>query len=545
MTVSDDPRSPRSSRVSLLSDLTDLARLRTVVADVGDLAITDGDRSLTHAAFTEAVARSAGTLVAAGIGPGERVAVHLHKGVASFVAVHAVLRAGGVMVPLDPLAPPAHANRVLQDAGATVVITDTAASKLGALLGGTRAEVALVTGRARAVLDEPPSEVPVRVVDWDAGADGELLPAPVVRDPDDPAYMIYTSGSTGRPKGIVHTHRSGLAYASSAAAAYELGPDDRLVNIASLHFDQSTFELYAAPLVGASVVVVPDAVLRFPASIAALVAETGATVWYSVPYVLRQLTARGALDRHDLSSLRWVLFGGENYPPSELAALMRLLPGARFSNVYGPAEVNQCTFHHLDDPPPDDALVPIGRPWAGTDVVVVDEELAPVEAGAPGELLVRTPTMMSGYWDRPDLTAAGIVTLPGDPDAGRWYRTGDLVVDDDAGRLVFLGRIDHQVKVRGQRVELEAVEAALLDVEGIHECGVVATGEGGDVELIAVVVADEDLDEVTVRRSIARRLPAAAVPAEVRRVASIPHTSSGKVDRTAIMDQMKAGEDRL
>jgi amino acid adenylation domain-containing protein len=540
MTVSDCPRSPRSSPVSLLSDLLDPERLRTVVGDVDSLAITDGDRSLSHAAFAGEVARMAGRLVAAGIAPGRRVAVHQHKGVGSFVAVHAVLRAGAVMVPLDPLAPPAHANRVLRDAGATAVITDSAASKLDGLLVGTGVEVALLTGRARAALDDRPSGVDVGLLDWEATNDDEALSTPVARDPDDPAYVIYTSGSTGRPKGIVHSHRSGLAYAESAAATYELGPDDRLVNIASLHFDQSTFELYAAPLAGASVVVVPDAVLRFPASIAALVAETDATVWYSVPYVLRQLATRGALDQHDLSGLRWVLFGGENYPPGELSELMQQLPGARFSNVYGPAEVNQCTFHHLDEPPSDDAPVPIGRPWVGTDVRIVDDDLDPVAPGTPGELLVRTPTMMSGYRDRPELTAAAIVALPDDPDGRRWYRTGDLAVEDEAGRLVFLGRIDHQVKVRGQRVELEAVETAVLDVEGVHECGVVAMGDGGDVELIAVVVADDGLDETTLRRSIARRLPAAAVPAEVRRVAAIPHTSSGKVDRGAIVRQIEA-----
>ena len=142
-----------------------------------------------------------------------------------------------------------------------------------------------------------------------------------------------------------------LAYVRLAAAAYDLAPSDRFANIAGLHFDQSTFELYVAPFVGAAVTVVPDAVLRFPASVSELVERERVTVWYSVPYVLRQLVTRGALDARDLRSIRWILYGGESYPPDELADLMRALPAATVSNVYGPAEVNQCMRHDLTEPP--------------------------------------------------------------------------------------------------------------------------------------------------------------------------------------------------
>ena len=141
------------------------------------------------------------------------------------------------------------------------------------------------------------------------------------------------------------------AYASRAVDTYGLTASDRLANIAPLHFDQSTFELWAGPLAGAAVVVVPDGVLRFPASLSDLVARERATVWYSVPYAITQLVTRGAPHDRDLTALRWVLFGGESFPPAALVAAQRALPHARFSNVYGPAEVNQCTFHHLDRPP--------------------------------------------------------------------------------------------------------------------------------------------------------------------------------------------------
>jgi non-ribosomal peptide synthetase component F len=308
------------------------------------------------------------------------------------------------------------------------------------------------------------------------GADIAAAPAaaPVPVDPADPAYIIYTSGSTGRPKGIVHTHRSALAYAVAASVGYELGSDDRMVNIAPLHFDQSTFELYAAAIVGAAVIVVPDPVMRFPASVATLVEAERATVWYSVPHLLMQMVARGALAERDLSSLRWILFGGEVFPPGQLAELMALIPSARVSNVYGPAEVNQCTRHDLDAPPTGDDPVPIGRAWdaARVRVVALDGPISaarPVSPGEPGVLLVATDTMMAGYWGRDDLTAASTVV----DDGVRWYVTGDLVVENPSGDLVFLGRVDNQVKIRGHRIELEAIDAVLADVEGVTD------GNGG------------------------------------------------------------------
>lgn len=364
---------------------------------------------------------------------------------------------------------------------------------------------------------------------------------------DDPAYVIPTSGSTGRPKAIVHTHRSALAYARAAADTYDLSSRDRLANIASLHFDQSTFELYAAPLVGASAIVVPDVVLRFPASLAELIERERATVWYSVPYVLRQLARRGALAGRRLA-LRWILFGGEPYPPEELAELMALVPDARVSNVYGPAEVNQCTFHHLEAPPAPDRPVPIGRPWAAATTVVVDPERwagegpidppAVVGEGGSGELLVSTATMMRGYWGRPDLTAAAIVEAAvagGRP--SRWYRTGD-VVSIENGELVFVGRVDHQVKLRGQRVELEAVEAALAELPGVRDAAVAVDRSGEEPVLVGLVVVDPATDERAVRSALRRRLPAAAVPTRLAVTDTVPRSSNGKIDRAAVLGRV-------
>jgi amino acid adenylation domain-containing protein len=485
-----------------------------------DEALTDGRIHLDWSTYRDRAAALAGALRERGVGPGDRVAVHLPKSVDSFVVAHAVVRLGAVMVPVDWFAPPAYAGAVIGDAEPAAIVS------------------AAGEGRRREIIGSTPGPVVV-----DPHAEGPpASPAPI--DPVSPAYIVYTSGSTGRPKGIVHTHSSALAYARKAIATYGIGPADRLVNIAPLHFDQSTFELWAAPLAGAAVVVVPDGVLRFPASVSDLVAREKGTVWYSVPFAITQLVTRGAVADRDLTSLRWVLFGGESFPPASLVAARRALPHARFSNVYGPAEVNQCTFHHLDQPfggdeqpiDPDigaaDPGVPIGRPWPDTEVLVVDPADRAIEGAGDGELLVSSDTLMDGYWRRPELTAASIGTRS-DTGTRRWYRTGDLVRRRDDGTLVFLGRTDHQTKVRGYRIELEAIESVVTESPEVAACAVLVE-RGRDDRLVALVAPIlDDEARTSLLGLLRRRLPMYAVPAEIVGVDALPRSGVGKVDRAA------------
>lgn len=520
---------------SVLTDLLDLNR-ETLVSN--GPALSDGTDALDYAGFVDAAAGVAGALQRLGVQSGDRVGVHLHKTIHSFVAVHGALRAGAVMVPLDPFAPVEQLAAVITDADVAVLITDARAATFDQLVS--------LTGLTGAVVRSSAASDVIDVIRWDELPDIDRAP-PLPVLPDDPAYIIYTSGSTGQPKGIVHTHRSALAYVRIAAAAYELRSDDRLANIAGLHFDQSTFELYVAPYVGCAVTVVPDAVLRFPASLSELVERERVTVWYSVPYVLRQLVSRGAIETRDLTSIRWILYGGESYPADELAGLMRALPGAKISNVYGPAEVNQCTRFDVNVPPVGDAPVPIGGAWAETELLVVDALDRPIVDGV-GELLVATSTMMDRYWKRPDLTSAAIVerTFTGSF-ASRWYRTGDLVEADSRGDLVFLGRVDNQVKIRGQRVELEAIDLTIRQLESVAEvAAVVDTDESGERGVIAVVELQPDA-ELTLRelqRAVAERHPRVGVPVELVVVEALARTGTSKVDRNAALVQARASRFR-
>jgi amino acid adenylation domain-containing protein len=489
-------------------------------------AVRAAGESVSAAALAARVDGLAATLAGSGVRRGDRVGVLVRKSAETVVAVHGVLAAGAVSVALDPLAPAAYVRRLVEDCDVRVVVSDDAGrSTLERVVGG---------GSPLRQLVGPSEGVGgVSSIPWDETRSAGPHARPRILG-DDAAYILYTSGSTGTPKGIVHTHRSGLRYAELAVETYGLRPEDRLANIAPLHFDQSTFELFAGPLAGACTVVVPEAHVRMPASLTALVAEERATVWYSVPSLLGAVLHRGALEQRDLSSLRWVLFGGEVFPPGALRELMVRWPHARFSNVYGPAEVNQCTFHHLDAPPCGDDPVPIGRPWPDTEVLVVDADGSPVPSGVPGHLLVRTATAMAGYWGGPDpfVVRAG----RGGP-AQRWYPTGDLVEERPDGELVFLGRADNQVKVRGHRIELEGLEATIADLPGVAEAVVAVTkGATGDDELVAAVVPAPGavVDDAGLRRRLATVLPSYAVPVRFDDLGPLARTSAGKIDRRTV-----------
>ncbi|MEO0491367.1 MAG: AMP-binding protein, partial [Cyanobacteria bacterium J06659_2] len=391
---------------------------------------------------------------------------------------------------------------------------------------------------------------PITHCDWAAIPPSDTPPAVRVME-QDLAYIMYTSGSTGTPKGIMHTHRSGLNYAQMAAHTYGLNHSDRLGNHSPLHFDMSTLDYFSGPLVGATTVIIPEAYTKMPASLSQLVQDEALTIWYSVPFALIQLLLRGVLAERDLSSLRWVLFGGEPYPAKYMYALMDQLPQARFSNVYGPAEINQCSYFHVPplaagDPVPKD-VAPIGQIWVNAEERVLDDADQPVSPGEIGELVVRTPTMMAGYWQQPNLNERAFYRCPVANQTAVFYRTGDLVLQQPDGNYQFIGRKDRQIKTRGYRVELDEVEATLVDHPLVEEAAVYAVPyEAGSHQIEAAVILKPDvapdvvLDEADLKRQVGDRLPAYAVPQKIAIAETFPRTTSGKIDRRTLQNQALA-----
>jgi amino acid adenylation domain-containing protein len=364
----------------------------------------------------------------------------------------------------------------------------------------------------------------------------------------DLAYVLYTSGSTGEPKGVMHTHRSALSFAEIAVRAYALNAQDRLSNHAPLHFDLSTLDYFGAAVAGATTVVIPESHTKLPASLSKLMETERLTVLYAVPFALIQLLLQGALDKRSLPELRWVLFGGEPFPPKHLRALMAMLPQATFVNVYGPTEVNGVTHYPVPPlPASDGAPIPIGMPYGNVETLIVDGDDRPVPPGESGMLLVRTPTMMRGYWGRADLNAQAFYRRPVyDLYEDIFHRTGDIVRERPDGNLEFLGRRDRQIKARGYRVELDEVEAALLGHAAVEGAAAFAVPNGEGTQRIEAAVtlrADRTVEASELRRHATRHLPPYAVPERIAIVSAFPRTSTDKIDRLRL--QAMAAEETL
>jgi acyl-coenzyme A synthetase/AMP-(fatty) acid ligase len=354
--------------------------------------------------------------------------------------------------------------------------------------------------------------------------------------------VLYTSGSTGVPKGIMHTHRSALAWARVAAGTYGLRADDRISNYAPLHFDLSTLDYFAGAYAQCTTIILTEEHLKLPASLSQLLAQERLTVFYTVPFALIQLLMHGALERHDWRHLRWVLFGGEPMPVRHLAHLMQTWRHVRFANVYGPTETNGCThFVVPDDLHPDSAPLPIGHPYANADTLIADESGLPVAPGDLGELYVRAPTTMRGYWARPDLNDSVFYyrrRYEGRPEC--FVRTGDIVRENGAGELEFHGRRDRLVKTRGYRVELDEVEAVLARHPAVEEAAAFAVPDGnGSVLVHAVVtlVGGAQVDPAALVRHVKAHLPPYARPATLTPLAAFPRTTTGKIDRRALAER--------
>jgi amino acid adenylation domain-containing protein len=411
------------------------------------LAVACGPERLTHAALDARAQAVAAHLRARGAGRGTLVALLVGRSAGMVAALLGILRAGAAYVPLDPSYPAERLAYMLQDSGARFLLTT---SGLASGLPAHGAEVVL--------LDDVPEA-------------GDAPAEPVT--PDDLAYVIYTSGSTGRPKGTRIPHRALTNFLHDMRARLGVGPGDRWLSVTTLSFDIAGLEVYLPLLAGATVEVATADEVRDPALL--LGRMRGATVLQATPATWRMLLDSGWTS--DVR-LRKALSGGEALPPAVARGL--LSHADEVWNLYGPTETTiWSTAHRLD---PRDARVPIGRPIANTRAHVVDARQRPVPIGVPGELLLGGAGLAEGYHARPELTAERFPDWRGE----RVYRTGDRVRWLADGTLEHLGRLDRQVKVRGHRVELGEVEAALL--EHVREAAVVARHDA----LVAYVVPREE-----------------------------------------------------
>ncbi|MEM6469274.1 MAG: amino acid adenylation domain-containing protein [Planctomycetota bacterium] len=508
------------------------------------VAFRCGAESISYAGLNEQARRLASLFVANGVGRGDRVAVRLTPCLRSPLAVYATLMAGAAMVPIDPMLPDSRLKVILKKGAIKGLLADQLSTQMIDCL--TSKEIPSLDTFVVGGSDDIALEGSYR---WSDLESFEPLNDQAVTA-DDVAYVIFTSGSTGAPKGIVHTHASATSYARLSSQLYGVNTNDRIGNLAPLHFDMSTFGYFTSVFAAATTVLVKPGHGKLPASLSSLIEQEKITIWHSVPFALRQLLHRGVLDKRDWSRLRWILYGGEPMSPREVDALRRHARNAWIGNVYGPAEVNQCTYYNVPPGSHGDAAIlagdtiPIGKTWDETQSLLVDENDVVINGSGEGELLIHSSTMMRSYWDASpnDRETFYVEQASG----RRFYRTGDLVYRRDDGDLEFIGRMDRQVKMRGYRIELDEIERALETHPEVVEAAVFMPRDLEDPaeqQIYAAVIVHEDaslhLGEV-LRQHVAERLPSYAVPEMIRIQTTFPRTTTGKIDRRSLAEDLNS-----
>jgi amino acid adenylation domain-containing protein len=462
-----------------------------VIGSAGEMTWRELDRRANDLALR---------LRAFGVEPEVRVGLLAERSPELLVGILGILKAGGVYVPLDPEHPEERIAFLAEDAELAI----------------------LVTGEGM----EAPASLPF-LPGVEIGSGEADAPPETTTDPDRLAYLLYTSGSTGRPKAVMVPHRGIANLAAAQSAAFGLGPDDRILQFASPTFDASVSELAMAAWSGAALGFAGrDEILPGP-PLAALIRERRITCVTLPPSSLAALAALG-----DDTSLpvRVLIVAGEACPT---ALAERWAAGRALFNAYGPTEATVCA---TIEPFRNEGELALGRPIANVRVRLLDRESRPVPIGMPGEICLGGPGLARGYHGRPDLTAERFVPDPFGEPGERLYRTGDLARHLDDGRLVFLGRIDRQWKIRGVRVEPGEIEAELTALSGVREAAVVPREEPGGAgwRLVAFVAGDGDPEPGALRDRLRERLPEVLVPAEIVLVDRLPLTPNGKIDRAAL-----------
>lgn len=497
---------------------------RSVKAHPGCTALEVGTDLLTYAELDRLVRGLAGALVEhqGGKAP-RRVGLLAGRTLAAYAGYLAALCLGATPVPLNVRFPPARNADIALAAGLDLVIaTDR---ERGSEVGATVYEVC-----------------PGRLAELAKGPAPRLPSSPAT--PDDFAYILFTSGSTGVPKGVPLQHRQVCAFLSHVVARYPAGPGARVSQVAELTFDPSVHDMFVAWGTGAALVVPSREEILAPVD---FVNHRRLTHWFSVPSVISTALRLDELMPGDMLNLRWSLFSGEPLTWKQARAWQEAAPHSTVDNIYGPTEITGCYEYRLGTDPGAwgttvNGTVPIGSPYPGTECLIIGPDGKPA---AEGELLLRGVQRFPGYLDPAqnsgrfmavDGGGAEVLRWPFEMTNEIWYRTGDRVLEEN-GRHVHLGRVDHQVKIRGHRVEVGEIEELIRAHDGVREAVVVAgAGRDGERELRAAYTGPGD-DAGRVLARLRERLPDYMIPRSLVRFDELPLNFNGKIDRT-ILEQV-------
>jgi amino acid adenylation domain-containing protein/thioester reductase-like protein len=484
------------------------------------VAVVSAEKELTYRQLVQSANQLAHYLQGLGVGPEALVGVSVERGIEAIRWLLAALKAGGAYVPLDPALPSARLTQMYEQARPAVILADSAGAEA---FSGTRARLLLTEELAAEMTGQPTTP-----------------PSASLRD-DNIAYVIYTSGSTGRPKAVAVSHGSLARQSDEVSRAYQISSRDRVLQLASLGFDTSLEQIFVTLLRGATLMLPPPGILA-PTDLLRYLAEQRVTVMDLTPAYWHQLVAIAEPEDERLRDIRLMITGGEIANRDDCGSAMRATGRARLVNAYGLTEttITSTLFDvHNEVASP----VPVGQPLPHAQVLVLDENLETVSAGATGEIYIGGLGVARGYLGQPGLTAERFVPNPHDAVPGsRMYRTGDLGRWLGDQNLEVMGRADRQLKIRGYRVEPAEIESALTEHPDISAAAIVAHElSPGNSQLTAYYERRHDeeaheptLSGETLRAFVSARVPSFMVPAEFVPLHEIPRTTDGDVDRRSL-----------
>jgi len=493
-----------------------------------------------HHTYAE-LSRAAGG-VARAIGPQDSAPLAgllAHRESAAYAGVLGILASGRGYVPLNPRFPPGRTATMVERAGIqSLVVGEKCLQELSSVLVRVDRPLRVIVPAAADVPHLERAHPQHSFWRFSGAEGGTTLSAPPA-GPDALAYLLFTSGSTGEPKGVPVSQANVRAYVEYIAARYAVGPEDRLSQTFDLTFDLSVHDLFVAWERGACVVSIPEAVVAAPAR---FVRDQAVTMWFSVPSAVSYMARLRMLKPGVFPALRASLFCGEALPLSSVKTWEAAAPNSIIENLYGPTEATIAITHYPWDAATSpercrNGVVPIGWAFAGQKTRVVDSRGTTRAKGESGELVLDGSQRTAGYWNDPDQTAERYVGLS---DGGTWYRTGDLVVEEPDGCLLYLGRLDDQVKIRGYRAELQEIDAAVQRAARATQAVVVPwpVRDGSVHGVVAFVQEAGERDPQAILSACAETLLEHMIPTAIHFIDAFPLNVNGKVDRRALTSRL-------
>lgn len=441
------------------------------------------------------------------------VMVYMPKSIKSIVSFMGSMYAGSPYVPMDYAVPVARFCATAQNLCPTAVITDEAGREK---LKDAGIDMAIL------VYDE--------LIDCDA--DNDAVDAVLNTATDlDAAYIMYTSGSTGTPKGVTISHRAVLDYTKWLTDTFDIEKDSVIGMQSAFHFDNSVFDMFATLYVGCTTVIIPEVLFMYPEKLFDFLDEENISIIFWVPTVMISVANSGILSRKKLKNLKLILFAGEVMPIRQLNEWIDNYPDCKFVNMYGPTEATDIVLYYVVDREfTAGETLPIGIPCANMKALILDADGNLCKKGEQGELCIGGSGISSGYWNSPEITQKAFIQNPlNNKYRDRLYRTGDLVYEAEDGNIIFCGRADSQIKLRGNRIELGDIEAAAAAMDNIKNCCAMFSHETEEIFLF--LETDAEIIQRKFNMELKKVLPAYMIPQKIVSMQSFPHTPSGKIDR--------------